>query len=75
MTSAAVALQKSDMPLAVEALNRARAAFSPEQFGGAAERLFFPFLFHRPEMSAFGVFTSARPPSVKRLSMDYFLDP
>ena len=75
MTAAAVALQKADMPVAVDALTRARATFAPEQFDALVSDYFFRSFAYRPEMNAFAVTAASNRPPARRSSMDYFLDP
>ncbi len=75
MTAAAIALQKTDMPGAVDALNKARTVFPPGQFDALIGDYFFRSFAYRPEMNAFAVAASANLPQARRSSMDYFLDP
>ena len=75
LTAAAVSLQKGDVPSAIAALQKARAAFSPEQFSVLLRDYFFRSFAYHPEMNAFLAPISPTQRRANRLSMDYFVDP
>ncbi len=75
MTAAAIALQRTDLPTAVDALTKARAVFPPGQFDALVSDYFFRSYAYHTEMNAFAVAATSDRPQIRRSSMDYFLDP
>lgn len=75
LTAAAAALEKKDMPAAVDALQKARAIIAPEQFRLLLDDYYFRTFMHHPELNAFLVSASPEQQQARQLSLDYFVDP
>ena len=75
LTTAAVALQKGDLPTAVDQLKKAQAALPPEQFAVRMGDYFFRTFSYHPEMSAFLTPLTPERQAARQQSMDFYLDP
>ena len=75
LTAAAVALQKGDMPAAVDALKKAQAALPAGQFAERMEDYFFRSFAYHPEMNPFLVALTPEQQQARQLGMDFFIDP
>ena len=75
LTAAAVALEKGDMPAAVDALTKAQTMFTPVQFGALLSDYFFHAFAYHPELNAFLTATTPEQKKARLLGMDYYVDP
>ena len=75
LTVAAVALQKGNMPTAVEDLKKAQVVLSPEQFTVRMGDYFFRSFSYHPEMNAFLTRLTPDQQKARQQSMDFYLDP
>lgn len=75
LTGAAAALQKGDLPAAVDILEKARAVLSPDHFRVLLDDYFFRSFAHHPEITPFLSPSTPEQQQARLLSMDYFVDP
>ncbi len=75
LTGAAVALQKKDMPTAVDLLKKAQGAVAPTQFTALMEDYFFRAFAYQPEMIAFLGASTSDESQKRQMGREYFIDP
>ena len=75
LTAAAVALQKGDMPTAVDALKKAQAVLPAGQFAARMGDYFFRSFTYHPEMNPLLVALTPEQQQARQLRMDFFIDP